>query len=1129
MRIPLSAFGYRRALIAALIVLTVSGNSAQPGSFNSAFEGQLWGVRHELTTPSYPSGLTFVDRILYLADSGGNIVAYYEDGTEKPLPDADWTVAAMSNPASPLFGLIPNQLGKVPIAIVDGASRTETTAVLVSDVSVNRVMAFDPDGRYLFTLQLDWPGVSYRGDVVYADNSVAIINGMAMSPGSQFEFSPSQGTLQLVGSFAAAWAADYGRFPGALLAYHEQPFTYDAGEKFFEAAPHAVLTDNGTVIEPFGVTFDSQSNLYFVDTISEKVRGYSPNFSPLFTFGTPAPGGTTEFYQPFGLSFWPDENGGRLFIADAINNRVVAYRPNLSATPTLEFLFAIEGLTVDGLDNALPYALDLDPASGRLATTDSSGIGQRSWILQTRNLAVFDLKALDGGGGPVEAVCSGALYSVQFGLTVPEGQPAVGGILPVLEVDGSLIPPPTTAGIDLAELQTAIYTYSLVAPGDAENPFTGELMLLASGTAATTADVLSRRGSVVIRNCANDTPPTVAVTHSDEPPQASGWIPMYNGEPFTIHLTAVDDVEVKQIEYRLEGANDIGFKFPPVANPNPGSSSQTLPLTLTEPGLTTVWFRARDNDFTDSEWQQVDFWLMWLPDRQNAEGDSINFSVGGPIEGAQTYSTGPLPPGISFDPHTATFSGVLAFDSAGSHTVVVTETLGEIATNFQFAWTVANTNRPPVATPDTYGTNEDQVLLIAAPGVLGTDTDPDAGPLYALLHEPPAQGLLFLQSDGSFEYRLVPDFSGAVTFYYRANDFALDSEPVPVTIIVNAVNDPPSFTAGPNQIVSEDAGPQTIAAWATAISAGPANESDQAVTFVLSNDNPALFAAPPAVSPGGTLTYQPAPNRFGTATVIVRATDNGGTAHGGSDTSATQLFTITVLPVNDAPLAAADSYSVVEGQTLTVPAPGVLGNDADIDSALLLAAATSTPPGSLAFSADGSFVYTPPAGFTGPVTFTYSLSDGVASASATVTIVVAAANLPPVCSAATVSPSIVWPVNHKPVYVTVGGVVDPEGDVTITFNAISQDEPTDSEGQGNTLQDGGIEAGGTRAWVRAERAATKKVPGDGRVYLVAFTATDAGGLTCAGTLRIGVPHDQRGSRAVLSPGRWNSLTGQKLP
>ena len=130
------------------------------------------------------------------------------------------------------------------------------------------------------------------------------------------------------------------------------------------------------------------------------------------------------------------------------------------------------------------------------------------------------------------------------------------------------------------------------------------------------------------------------------------------------------------------------------------------------------------------------------------------------------------------------------------------------------------------------------------------------------------------------------------------------------TITVTAVNSAPSFTAGPDQSVLEDAGAGTVAGWATDISPGP-GEGGQSVTFSASNDNTGLFSAQPQVQPNGTLTYTPAANASGVATVTVRALDDGGTALGGSDTSAPQTFTITVTAVNDAPAFTAGAGQLV--------------------------------------------------------------------------------------------------------------------------------------------------------------------------------------------------------------------------
>ena len=118
---------------------------------------------------------------------------------------------------------------------------------------------------------------------------------------------------------------------------------------------------------------------------------------------------------------------------------------------------------------------------------------------------------------------------------------------------------------------------------------------------------------------------------------------------------------------------------------------------------------------------------------------------------------------------------------------------------------------------------------------------------------------------------------------------------------MTGVNDAPSFVKGGNQSMIEDTGAQTLTGWATAISAGPANEAGQTLTFTVTNNNNALFSVQPAVSANGTLTYDPAPNANGTATVTVVLKDNGGIANGGIDASAPQTFTITLNLVNDAP------------------------------------------------------------------------------------------------------------------------------------------------------------------------------------------------------------------------------------
>jgi uncharacterized repeat protein (TIGR01451 family) len=110
--------------------------------------------------------------------------------------------------------------------------------------------------------------------------------------------------------------------------------------------------------------------------------------------------------------------------------------------------------------------------------------------------------------------------------------------------------------------------------------------------------------------------------------------------------------------------------------------------------------------------------------------------------------------------------------------------------------------------------------------------------------------------------------------------------------------------------------------------------------------------------------------------------------------------TDTPVCTNSAPVAVDDSYATAEDTPLIVPAPGVLADDTDAESDPLTAVKDSGPtPGTLLFSADGSFTYTPTLNFNGVVTFTYHANDGTTdSNTATVTIAVTGVNDPPTIS-----------------------------------------------------------------------------------------------------------------------------------
>jgi VCBS repeat-containing protein len=100
----------------------------------------------------------------------------------------------------------------------------------------------------------------------------------------------------------------------------------------------------------------------------------------------------------------------------------------------------------------------------------------------------------------------------------------------------------------------------------------------------------------------------------------------------------------------------------------------------------------------------------------------------------------------------------------------------------------------------------------------------------------------------------------------------------------------------------------------------------------------------------------------------------------------------TYVDASSPPVANPDAYSVVGGGTLTVSAPGVLGNDTDADSNPLTAQLdSSTTQGTLTLNPNGSFTYVAPDGAAGSDSFTYHANDGTANSNpATVTITIQA-------------------------------------------------------------------------------------------------------------------------------------------
>lgn len=333
-------------------------------------------------------------------------------------------------------------------------------------------------------------------------------------------------------------------------------------------------------------------------------------------------------------------------------------------------------------------------------------------------------------------------------------------------------------------------------------------------------------------------------------------------------------------------------------------------------------------------------------------------------------------------------AAVFDFETKASYSIRVRSTdSGGLFIEQPFTISVTNLNETPTAAGDEYSTPEDVQLVVAAPGVLANDNDPDGDPLTAILQNGPNHGSLNLDSNGAFSYTPNPGFSGADSFTYMASDGSLQSSPVTVSITVTPVNDPPSSLSLDNNIIAENQPSGTLVG-SFSTQDPDANESFtyQLVDGAGSDDNGSFSISGSSLMSAAVFDFE----AKASYSIRVRSTDSG-------ELFIEQPFTISVLDQNEPPVVVGDEYSTPEDVQLVVAAPGVLANDLDPDGDTLTAELQNGPDhGSLTLNPDGSFSYTPASNFNGSDSFTYTASDGTNSSSlVTVLLTVTAVNDPP--------------------------------------------------------------------------------------------------------------------------------------
>lgn len=349
----------------------------------------------------------------------------------------------------------------------------------------------------------------------------------------------------------------------------------------------------------------------------------------------------------------------------------------------------------------------------------------------------------------------------------------------------------------------------------------------------------------------------------------------------------------------------------------------------------------------------------------DADGPALQVTaVGLPLHGTVTLDGA----GVLFVPD-ADFNGLAGFD--------YTITDGQASASAHVDVVVLAVNDPPVADGETLATQEDVPLLVTAMELLANDADIDSAVL-TLVGVAAAQGGTVTLAGQTVTFEPALNFNGIASFDYLVSD-GLATVPAHVQVEVAAVNDAPVPLDDVGQGNEDD-----IQVIDTAVLLANDVDVDGPTLQVVAVSN----ASHASVALAGTaLTFTPEANYFGQAGFDYTVSDGllSTTAH----------VAVTLAPVNDAPVAAPDTFAGLEDTPMVLQAADLLANDTDVEGSVLTLTAVSSANHCSVQLIGSDLTVTPSQNFNGIATFTYTVSDGELASQGVVSIVVAAVNDPP--------------------------------------------------------------------------------------------------------------------------------------
>ena len=359
---------------------------------------------------------------------------------------------------------------------------------------------------------------------------------------------------------------------------------------------------------------------------------------------------------------------------------------------------------------------------------------------------------------------------------------------------------------------------------------------------------------------------------------------------------------------------------PPVANADSFTAPEDQPLVVTAAALL-----ANDTD--------VDLDTLSVTGVTNPAHGVVSFNA----------TTG----AITFTPD-ANFNGAAGFDYQ------VTDGTVTVTGHVNVTVTPAGANHAPVANADSFTTPEDQPLVVTAAALLANDTDVDLDTLSVTGVTNPAHGVVsFNATTGAITFTPDANFNGPAGFDYQVTDGTVTvTGHVNVTVTPAGANHAP--VANADSFTTPEDQPLVVTAAALLANDTDVDLDTLSVTGVT---NPAHGV----VSFNGTtgaITFTPDANFNGAAGFDYQVTDGTVTVTG--------HVAVTVTPVNDPPVANADSFTTPEDVPLILAASSLLANDTDVDlDTLSVTGVTNPAHGVVSFNATTKTVtFTPDTNYT---------------------------------------------------------------------------------------------------------------------------------------------------------------------